>query len=249
LKTTRIYSFAVCGSILFAGTMGGGIYRSIDKGEHWLPFNNGLTNLGILSFCVGETGLFAGTYGGGVFRSADSGAHWIEMNDGLTNTDIRSFAKAGTNVFTGSYGSGVFLLKDTTWTAVNTGLTNTNLLAIATNGVNLFAGALNGGVWRLPIQSVAIHDLPACKTAGTGGGSILQVSSAENAVYFTLQKEYSVSIRLYNMHGSLVAVLHSGRLSTGNHRIAINRIQFSRGVYSLYFKAGDMVVNKKLFLL
>ena len=46
-----VYSFASSGTNIFAGTYGGGVFRSTNNGEKWFAINNGLTNPGcIFSF-------------------------------------------------------------------------------------------------------------------------------------------------------------------------------------------------------
>jgi hypothetical protein len=57
---------------LFAGTEGGGLFRSIDNGGNWAPLNTGLPNQSLVrALAVSANGyVFAGTIGTGVFRSA-----------------------------------------------------------------------------------------------------------------------------------------------------------------------------------
>ena len=58
---------------IFAGTSGGGVFRSTDNGDSWTEINNGLTSAVVLSLAINSTGhIFAGTSGGGVFRSLES---------------------------------------------------------------------------------------------------------------------------------------------------------------------------------
>src|SRR5205814_10492592 len=55
------------GSNLFAGTRGGGVFRSTDNGSSWMPLDGGLTNSYVNSLGVSGTTFFAGTttlYGG-----------------------------------------------------------------------------------------------------------------------------------------------------------------------------------------
>jgi photosystem II stability/assembly factor-like uncharacterized protein len=63
------------------------LYRSIDGGIAWTPFQNGLPSP-VTAFAVDphdSTALYAAT-GSGVFRSGDAGTSWTAMNDGLTHT-------------------------------------------------------------------------------------------------------------------------------------------------------------------
>ena len=156
-----VNAFAVCGTNLFAGTYGSGVFLSANNGTSWTAAKTGLTNPFINALAVspasdgtGGTNLFAGT-NGGVFLSANNGTNWTPVNTGLTNTTVRALAFSGTNLFAGTDG-GVFLSANngTSWTEANTGLTNTYVKSLAvspasdgTGGTNLFAGTYDGGVF------------------------------------------------------------------------------------------------------
>src|SRR5438046_8385482 len=61
---------------VFAGTQGGGVFRSSDNGATWTPVNTGLTSTDIHALATNSAGdLFAGTFGG-AFRSTDNGDTW-----------------------------------------------------------------------------------------------------------------------------------------------------------------------------
>jgi hypothetical protein len=50
---------------IFAGTLGGGVFRSTNNGETWTPANNGLTATDIRALATNSAGdVFAGTFGG-----------------------------------------------------------------------------------------------------------------------------------------------------------------------------------------
>jgi photosystem II stability/assembly factor-like uncharacterized protein len=90
---------------LFAGTLGGGIFRSLDWGESWQQMTIGLSNLAIETLYCSEQGqVFAGTPGGGVFRSRDNGETWTAINTGSVRVQA-----------TGPH----------SWESVNTALPNT----------------------------------------------------------------------------------------------------------------------------
>ena len=74
LKNKTVYALAVNGTSLYAGTDGGGVFRSIDNAESWTEINTGLTRKTVKSFAFSGTTLFAGINNGGVFRTTDDGA-------------------------------------------------------------------------------------------------------------------------------------------------------------------------------
>jgi uncharacterized protein (TIGR03437 family) len=156
-----IRAFAVSGTTLFAGTSGGGVYRSSDNGQNWMPVNNGLTNTIVEALAVSGTTLFAGTANqsddGGIFRSTDNGQSWIQVYNGLPFSDVKAFAVRGTNLFAGTvhvvppeiYGS---VLRSSnngmSWGNFNNGLNDKPVNALALSGTTLFAGTSGGGVYR-----------------------------------------------------------------------------------------------------
>jgi hypothetical protein len=170
MTNTKVFSLAVSGTNLFAGTFGG-VFLSTNNGASWTAVNTGLTSSFVFALYVSGTNLLAGTGGGGVFLSTNNGTNWTAISNNLpTNCEIHALAVSpngtgGTNLFAGymrDYESGVFLSTNngTSWTAVNTGLiknTWVHALVVSPNGtgrgldsssgMNLFA-ATTGGVFR-----------------------------------------------------------------------------------------------------
>jgi hypothetical protein len=69
--------------VLFAGTNGKGVLRTIDGGRSWAYINNGLTGDAIVTalavsprFGVQDWTVYAAVYGRGVYYSGDAGATW-----------------------------------------------------------------------------------------------------------------------------------------------------------------------------
>ena len=62
-----IYTFAVCGTNLFAAT-DSGVFQTSNNGATWMAVNSGLTNLFVTSLAVNGAYLFAGTNDNGVWR-------------------------------------------------------------------------------------------------------------------------------------------------------------------------------------
>lgn len=82
-----VYSLAVKGSELFAGTFGQGVFRSTDNGTSWTQ-----TSLvkDITSLFAADTNLFAGTWSQGVYRYVNSSQSWQSI--GLPNVYVTGFA-------------------------------------------------------------------------------------------------------------------------------------------------------------
>ena len=77
-----VMALAANGSEVFAGTQGGGVFRSTDSGTTWARANVGLTDTNVRALAIAPDGdVFAGTFSG-VFRSTDDGDTWAAANDG-----------------------------------------------------------------------------------------------------------------------------------------------------------------------
>ncbi|MBK7571731.1 MAG: hypothetical protein IPI10_08945 [Bacteroidetes bacterium] len=72
--------FAISGSNIFAGTIGGGVFLSTNNGNNWSPVNNGLTNPNVYSLAISGSNVLAGTLFG-LFISYDNGNSWTEINN------------------------------------------------------------------------------------------------------------------------------------------------------------------------
>ena len=81
-------------STLYAGTWGGGVFKSADGGASWSAVNTGLPATDVYALVIDPatpSTLYAGT-NGGVFKSTNGGAAWEAVNTGLTNTYVPSLA-------------------------------------------------------------------------------------------------------------------------------------------------------------
>jgi photosystem II stability/assembly factor-like uncharacterized protein len=82
---------------LFAGTNGGGMFKTTDGGQSWTEINNGLTNLtvyvaGISPNFASDSLVLAGTNYSGLFRSTDAGATWSQLPSPLNSGEIKGIA-------------------------------------------------------------------------------------------------------------------------------------------------------------
>jgi photosystem II stability/assembly factor-like uncharacterized protein len=76
--------------IIYAGTRNAGIFKSIDAGSSWKPFQSGLASMGIASLVIDNTNptiLYSGVTNAGVYKTTDGGEHWNVANEGITNLD------------------------------------------------------------------------------------------------------------------------------------------------------------------
>ena len=76
---------------LYAGTSGGGIFKSTDGSGNWVAVNTGLTDTNVRAIAIDPitpTILYAGTNNGGVFKSTDGGSNWVTVNAGLVDSIV-----------------------------------------------------------------------------------------------------------------------------------------------------------------
>lgn len=85
---------------MFIGTgAGGGIFKSLDKGETWIHLNDSLISYSISDLDINNSGhLFAAIRGRGMYLSTDNGENWEEIINGLTyynSVDVLYIPKTG----------------------------------------------------------------------------------------------------------------------------------------------------------
>ncbi len=144
------FCFANIDSKLFAGTLGSGVYTSLDSGNTWDAVNKGLTNQYIWKMNVYGKNLFAGTQKG-IFLSTNDGKTWESVNTGLPSIDIRSLIIADTNLIAGTIGSGLWIRPLTEMISLPTKLDLSNIFlnhfSLNQNYPNPFNPFTNIGFW------------------------------------------------------------------------------------------------------
>jgi photosystem II stability/assembly factor-like uncharacterized protein len=140
-------SFAISVSGIFAGRrMGGGMYRTDDKGKNWTPIMSGLPDTAIYAIAANDSTVFIATLTG-IFRSTDNGSTWNAAVSGLPdnlNMVASCLTANGSSVFAGTQ-SGYFRSTDNgvTWSAINFP-DNLSIYSLAINGTTLFARTYRG---------------------------------------------------------------------------------------------------------
>jgi hypothetical protein len=176
---------------IYAGTFGGGIYKSVNNGDEWTEVNQGLTNMIVYCFASNSAGeIFAGTDGGGVYRTTDNGNYWFQDTSGLNDTRIWSLTvRQNGYIFAGSYGNGVY--KSTKSTPVEELKINSDVY-LEQNYPNPFSQKTNV-YYKLPLSSKTAK-LEISDVLGNVRRSIylenaddmveVDLSGLENGIYF-----------------------------------------------------------------
>jgi len=143
---------------VYAGTFGGGVFKSTDTGSSWRAANSGLFDGQISDLAIDpNSGAIYCVTSGSLFTSTDGAATWsVPYSDSsnlpISMSTVVTDPKSSTTVYVGgnqqvskSTDSGV------TWAAGTSGLTGSSLDALAidpSNSSNLYAGFFQGGVFQ-----------------------------------------------------------------------------------------------------
>ncbi len=141
-----VYAMLYDGSTIYAGTLGGKIYRSNDGGRNWTVINTGMNVSFIWSLTKNNGTIFAATEIG-VFKY--NGTNWTITS--LAGKDVHALAVHNGIIYAGTWGLGVYKSSDngTTWTAINNGLgAFLAVQSLTVHNGKVFAGTMGGGVFR-----------------------------------------------------------------------------------------------------
>ena len=140
---------------LFAGSIGSGVYRSVDNGVSWQQLTNGLHDtLWAKALAINDSDhIFLGTEENvwrrwSIFRSTDNGDSWVKVNNGLSRNTVTSIeVDHEGNLFAATLGSGVFrsFNNGDLWEESNSGLSDENIYTIISNSVgSIYIGTTTG---------------------------------------------------------------------------------------------------------
>jgi photosystem II stability/assembly factor-like uncharacterized protein len=188
--------------------------------------------------------------GVGARRSTNGGATWID-SVGISNLYGVSFANASTGT---AVGNRIYRTTDggRSWTQQFTVLTTT-LYAVdqLTPDVAVAVG-LNGEIYRTLSGGIATG-VPEKVTPIPTGYALEQnypnPFNPATTIRFSLPRSGHVTLRIYDILGSLVETVLSGDLNAGSHSVRWDAGTRASGVYFYRLDAGTFVETKKLLLL
>lgn len=142
LTDKAVWSLAISGQNLLAGTEISGVFLSDLTGQNWK-----LTTLKtgrVDSMAVNGKSVLAGTEGDGVWLSTDGGQVWQEITKGIPDSYILAVGFKGTSILAASLEQGIYLstTNGKTWTKVND---TPGLRAIVPVSGSVFASGNGGG--------------------------------------------------------------------------------------------------------
>jgi photosystem II stability/assembly factor-like uncharacterized protein len=148
---SNVSCLLIKGDTTLAGTAGGSLYRSLDKGVKWSRLNPGIGSEGIISLGMSGASVFFGSYNG-IFRSLDNGATWIQKSFGGVDSSVKSIVVTPDYVFART-GSGLYRSSDNGdhWNRMNTGeKPGDDFRSLNVVGSRVFASTSFEGLFRSP---------------------------------------------------------------------------------------------------
>jgi len=136
-----IYSIAISGNNIFAGTYDFGVRLTTNNGINWTQTSLNTGYVTALSICGNNT--LAGTIANGVYLSSNNGTNWILTS--LNNKIIRAFALSEGYVFAGA-NDGVHFSPDSGYYWIRTSLNVPDVYSLAVKDNKIFAGTYQHGI-------------------------------------------------------------------------------------------------------
>ncbi len=141
--------------VMYAGTWGGGVFKSTDGGANWRSFSTGLVNFYIQSLAIDPktpSTVYAGLYGYGVYKTVNGGMSWSATGAGLNSNPIvydlqvdpqnpdtlYAGTRSLTPIFAPPYGGGAYKSTDggASWAPINNGLAEDWVYSLAIDPSN-----------------------------------------------------------------------------------------------------------------
>jgi len=149
--------------IAYAGTIRGGVFRTLDGGRTWQLINKGLRVLDVRALAIDPANplvIYAGLENGGLYKTENAGGHWFASGSGMdAQAVIRDIVIDPTNpqvLYAADLRTGVYRSEDggKLWVQMNRGLRTraVNALAVSSDGSTLYAATDGEGVFRLGLR-------------------------------------------------------------------------------------------------
>ncbi len=113
-------------NVIYSGTIGGGVYKSTDFGDHWIFIGGDLPFFSIEKILYYNGRIIVSNKEYGIYYTDNDGQTWMPLNNGLKNIQITSIVELDGTLFCSSYGDGIYSSTNSgdNWIEKNTGLPN-----------------------------------------------------------------------------------------------------------------------------
>ena len=255
LTDYEVYSLAIIGNNLFAGT-DGGVFLSTNNGGNWTAVNSGLTEDDIYALTVSNNNLYAGT-SAGVFFSNDNGTSWTDISSAtLSDKTVHSIALHQVNIIAGTGGYGIYVSTNngTTWEESDDGLPNsfTDVHVLEKSSSTLYAGTLFQGAWERPLTDYLTDvistsdELPVNFQLGQNYPNPFNPSTK---IEYSIHEVSFVQLKVYDVLGNEVSTLVNEEQNAGVYRADFSATALTSGTYFYRLETDSFSETKKMLLL
>ncbi|MBL0176995.1 MAG: hypothetical protein IPP94_17345 [Ignavibacteria bacterium] len=136
---------------IYAGTLGSGIFVSVDEGKSWTPKNTGLDARDVHDILIdSDQALYVGT-SEAVYKSTNGGDSWFHSSNGLTQPGVNALLQTRNGaILAGTEGRGIFITTNggANWSNQSNAMSVFRVTALAMDaGGIVYAGTVNKGVY------------------------------------------------------------------------------------------------------
>lgn len=255
LTDQEVYSLAIVGNNLFAGT-DNGVFLSTNNGANWTEVNSGLTADDVYALKGFNNNLYAGT-SNGMFYSNDNGSSWTNISSSsLENKSVRSIAMHQVNIIVGTSGWGVYVSTNngSTWEESDEGLPSSfaDIYALTISATKIYAGTLFQGAWERLLTDY-VTDVNSSLNQLPGSYSLEQnypnPFNPSTTIEFSIPQESFVELIVFDILGNEVVTLVNDNYSAGNYKTEFIGDDLPSGIYIMRMTAGEFSDSKKMQLL
>ncbi len=226
-----IVGATMLGGSLFVATNGKGVMRSTDFGSTWQDFNAGLIALP-QSFGIQGIGIIDGILYVGVeqaslgfsasYRSAGSAAQWQQTNNIPASKMVTTVRGSESSTFAATRAGNIFRVVGDDWQDVGR---LENIQAFGTVDGSLVAGTKTGlfrALLNSPLTSVRAANSPSKQLSTSFSISPNPCHAGEQVqLAFNQTKTGSVTVRILDALGRMVALFPQGTMASGENKINI----------------------------
>ncbi|SHJ48998.1 Por secretion system C-terminal sorting domain-containing protein [Aquimarina spongiae] len=238
----RIVSIAVEPAnqqIIYAGSPGGGIWKSVDAGQSWEPKGDQMVNMSIWAIAIDPNNtnvVYLGNGAGQIMKSTNAGNSWSEIYqvNGVPRTILIS--PAGSRIFIGT----------------------TKSLYRSTNGGSSFSRVLNDRAEDVKFKPGNTNVVYSCGTSfyrsTNGGGSFSRITSGivssermkmavtpanPNAVYLVQKRRSSFGYLYRSLDGG-----SSFSIRSSYNTVSTNQVYFTQASRDMAIAVSDTNANE-----
>lgn len=244
-------------TVLWIGTSGGGVSKF--DGTNWdyyAPNNSGCPAYNVWAL-VNDTleNIWIGTNGGGLAKF--DGTNWTvynTSNSGLPVNDVKSVAiDKDYTIWIGTWEGGLVSLHDSSWTVYNK--SNSQIPSDVVYSVKIDE---LGNKWLGTPSGLAIFNkggILGIENHIPGSSNKLPVSLEQiypnpfvsiTTLCFSLNRPGNVTLRIFNILGTEVAVPVNKKMTIGNYSIQYNGNCLSPGIYTCVLSMNGYNVSRKI---